>query len=161
VRNKIILGAACAALTTAATAACSGSPGGPETFTGTSTSLNSDTVRIHATGVLTDHGTIDLAGTSDKGTFVLKQGDLDVVHSRGVNTEHVDAATCAAEMTTIGTYNVTGGTRTYKGARGHGAFKIVFSGTLPRVNGTCASLDAAQPITGRLVFHADGPVTLG
>jgi hypothetical protein len=161
VRNKIIVGAACAGLAAASAAACSGSASGPETFTGTSTSLNSDTVRIHATGVLTDHGTIDLAGTSDKGTFVLKQGDVDVVHSRGTDTEHVDAANCVAEMTTIGTYNVTGGTRTYKGARGSGAFKIVFSGTLPKVNGTCANPDAAQPISGRLVFHADGQVTLG
>jgi hypothetical protein len=156
-----MVGVACAGLAAASAAACSGSASGPETFAGTSTSLNSDTVRIHATGVVTDHGHIDLAGTSDKGTFVLKQGDVDVVHSRGTDTEYVDPATCAAEMTTIGTYNVTGGTRTYKGARGYGAFKIVFSGTLPRVNGACANPDAAQPTSGRLVFHADGQVTLG
>jgi hypothetical protein len=161
VRNKIIVAVACAGLAAASAAACSSSASGPETFAGTSTSLNSDTVRIHATGVLTDHGRIDLAGTSDKGTFVLKQGNVDVVHSKGTDTEHIDAATCAAELTTIGTYNVTGGTGSYKGARGYGSFKIVFSGTLPRVNGTCASPDAAQPTSGRLVFHADGLVTLG
>ncbi len=118
-------------------------------------------MHVHATGVLNDHGTIDLAGNSDKGTFVLNQGDVDVVHSKGLNTQHLDAATCVAEMTTAGTYTVIGGTRAYKGARGHGDFKIVFSGTMPRVNGTCANPNTTQPVSGRLAFHADGPLTMG
>jgi hypothetical protein len=163
VQNKIIAAAVCGTLAAGAAAACSSgntSISGHERFAGTSTSLTSDTVRIHAVGVLSDRGTIDLAGTSDMGTFVLKNGDIDVVHSKGLNTVHVDAATCVAETTTIGSYNVTGGTRSYKGAKGHGAFKIVFSGTLPKVNGACANPDSTQPTSGRLVFHADGPVTL-
>jgi hypothetical protein len=159
-KKKIIVAAACASLAAASAAACS-SNSGSETFAGTSASLTTDTVRIHATGLLSDHGTIDLAGTSDKGTFVLKKGDVDVVHSKGLSIQHLDTGTCVDQMTTAGTYNVTGGTRSYKGARGHGDFKIVFSGTLPKADGACANPASAQPVSGRLVFRADGTVTMG
>jgi hypothetical protein len=159
----VILPAAVAAGLSLAACGSTTVKSGTETFSGsTASTANSPTVPLKASGVFADTGSIYLADSNSlKGTFKLSDGNLYVTHSKGVQRQTV-SKTCVAVFTETGTYVVTGGTGTYKGAAGGvGTYKVTFSATLPKLaDGKCNEAQSAQPVKGTslTVFHATGPV---
>jgi hypothetical protein len=164
---KIVGLVAAATLAAILLAACSSSSTGAETIYGTTTSTaNNPTIPLTATGVFTDTGTISLGGKSTKGTLHFKKGGLNVNHSNppAPNTpSSFNATTCRVAFAESGTFKVTGGTGPYKGATGHGTFKVTFAATLPKLaSGKCNESNSANPLPGTSLttFKATGNLTI-
>ncbi|HUY06456.1 MAG TPA: hypothetical protein VMU99_04280 [Acidimicrobiales bacterium] len=149
------------------TACGSSSTTGSETFSGSTTSTaNKPVVPLKASGVFTDTGSITLGGQSTKGTLTFSKGNLDLTHSKGSNSNtptSFNPSTCRVVFESLGTFKVTGGTGSYKGATGHGTFKVEFAASLPKLaNGKCNESNNAQPIAGSSLttFKATGTLTI-
>ena len=144
-------------------AACSSSASttGTETFAGSSTSVTSNIVPLTASGIVADHGTINLGGNGTKGTLDLAKGHVDVTHTNPSPPFSLDKTTCTGTSVASGTYTITGGTGSYAKATGHGTYKVTFTGKFPLVGGKCNPSPNATPTSGLTTFHASGPFTFG
>jgi hypothetical protein len=146
----------------------SSSTTGAESISGSTTSTaNVPVIPLKASGVFADTGSITLGnGKSTKGTLNFSKGKLDVMHSKGTNTNtptSFNTKTCHVVFDSGGTFKVTGGTGSYNGATGNGTFKVEFSATLPKLaNGKCNESNNAQPLAGSSLttFTATGTVTI-
>jgi hypothetical protein len=124
-------------------------------------------VPLHATGSITDHGSINLNTNGRPAVIKLAKGDLIVQHSNSNRkTTGYDQSTGVMTAVETGTFKVVSGTGSYKGANGHGDFRINL--TLKFAPGTSESTaqtssltvgPSGNPQSGVVVFHADGPVT--
>lgn len=157
--NKVIVRTACAALAVSAAACSASTVTGTENLSGTLANSNSTTLPVTATGVVSDHGTLNIGTSGEKAVFDLNKGHLDVTHTNPAPTTTM-TANCLATQTMAGTYQVTGGTGSYQGATGHGDYKIVSTEQFTKVNGSCPNPNGnASPTSAALVFHASGPLT--
>lgn len=127
-------------------------------------------IPLRATGVFKDDGaTLNLNGKPGKGSVVLKftNGWLDVTHFKGTMKQHLDAATCVFTVAVVVPYTVTGGTRAYKGASGHGTAHVSFLATAPRHaggkrKGKCDGSAKAIPVadSAQVMVLLSGPLKL-
>ncbi len=164
--------AAPAAALTLVLAGCSGGTGkaaatsaGTETFRGSTTNLTdidskTDMVTIAASGLVADHGSVSLAGSSKTSVLRLSGGTLTVAHAKGKSHQGISKQ-CAVTFWNKDSYTVVGGTGRYAHAAGHGIATITFTGSVPKKkDGTCNT--TTDDVTGaRETFVATGPLALG
>ena len=108
---------------------------------------------IIATGPIHAKGT-DTVVSDTRDTFKFPHGTLSIEHHAKKKSvkDSFDAVTCYFTHTERGTYKVTGGTRAYANARGHGHYSL-------RVSGVGCDQNA-PPEVFILVIRASGPLHL-
>jgi hypothetical protein len=165
-RNRILAGVSVLAI--AGTAAIAGvtsasaSPAAPsgssgfEFFSLITTSGNSPSSSIIATGVFTAGGTItDTSNTTATVTF--PNGTFVITHSKGTGTPRINGATCLFALAENGTYQVGDGTGAYAGISGHGIYRLNITAVAARNSaGKCSNRFAAY----QQIIKAQGPLSL-
>ena len=104
-------------------ASAAGGGGGTERFIGVNTSPTSQGGTVSATGPIHALGK-DIVLDNNHDKFVFPKGTLLVSHHQTSGTQHFDKVTCTAQITQQGTFTVTGGTKAYAGATGHGTYSL-------------------------------------
>ena len=158
----VVLAAGCSS-TSSGTAATSSpaAKSGTEVLAGTSTSTaNNAPIPLTATGVVHATGGKLPSGGANKGTDTIPftQGSLTVYHARTAGTQHFDKAACAFSGNETGTYTVQSGTGVFKGATGHGTYKVTFEGKFKLTGGKCKVSNSTEPASAQTTFHASGPL---
>lgn len=159
--NKAIAGIGTLALA----AACgSRTTSGARTFADHTTNL-SPSATVPITGSVVVTSTSGTLPSSSKGVLHMNNGTVDVTHSKGSNngqgSTKINAAKCSVVNVVTGTYEITGGTGSYKGATGSGIYKVTFDGTFAMTAGKCMITQNSSPASGLEVFYASGPLTVG
>lgn len=115
------------------------------------TSATASTFPVSGTGPIHALGT-DKVLKNNKDTFVFPKGNLDITHQKTSGSQHFDKANCTGRITEQGIYKVTGGTKAYANASGHGTYSLVgyFIG--------CAQNKPPQVVS--IVIQAAGPLHL-
>jgi hypothetical protein len=113
---------------------------------------NNSTPIVIATGPIHARG-MDQGINPSKDKFVFPKGTITVLHQTKHSSDTFDSTTCYGTHTETGTYQVTGGTRAYDDARGHGTASVTV---------TFVACDrSAPPLLFQLRIDASGPLTLG
>jgi hypothetical protein len=157
-----IASASTAAATTAALwlavpagAAAGPAASGTEHFQIVSTSANSSTASVIATGVFTAGGADHMGNKVD--TFVFSNGSFKVAHA-GPMRQSVNPKTCLLRVTGHGTYKISGGTGSYAKISGSGTYKLSVMAVLAKSAGKCSMRKA--PLASQEIVNASGPVRL-
>jgi len=157
------------ATSSAASAAVAGAKSGTEVIQGSTTKLsviesNASVVPLGAHGVVDTYGYIALSGpTNGRSTLYFHAGNLRVKHTQtsGGSQPSFNSKTCVASQVQGGLYTVVAGTGKFYGAKGHGRYTVDFTAKFPRLkNGKCNASNSAKPISGKISFLADGPLTV-
>jgi hypothetical protein len=101
---------------------------------------------IHGTGTQVGIATNQFRATLSSGTFVVTTSPETSTYSRSINH-----STCAETISESGTLTFSGGTGSYSGISGSGNFDNVYTETLPRSGGACATGSGVTPVAGS--FH--------
>ncbi|MBV8234812.1 MAG: hypothetical protein JO075_03830 [Acidimicrobiia bacterium] len=111
---------------------------------------------VLASGVFAAGGK-DVQVTPNLDRFVFSQGTLLVAHRTTANHDRFSPATCVANLSETGVYQITG-TGGLAGATGHGTY--VLHGTVIGPH-TAAGCSQTATGVGTIVVHASGPFSLG
>ena len=155
------------AITAAATVALVGGAGlaaasthtgvsGTEHFQLMSTSATSPTSSIIASGVFTAPG-VDHSGNKVD-TVDFPGGTLQIAHSNGTGTQHLDPKTCLMTISQHGTYKLQNGTGKYAGVSGSGTYQFTALAIGAKSGGKCTQ--SQPPVAWHQVINASGPVSL-
>jgi hypothetical protein len=156
------------ALTAAAAAAVMGGAGlaaasthaavsGTENFQLMSTSGNTNTSSIIASGVFTAPGA-DHEGANNMAKFVFANGTVSLKHSNGTGTQHFDPKTCLLTISQHGTYRLLSGTGKYAGITGSGKYQLSILAIGAKSGGKC--VQNKPPAAFHQVINASGPASL-
>lgn len=161
-RITMAAGVALAVLTALVLAACgSSSTTGNQSFNGSTSDLNANSLPLKVSGVVNTTGSLVLNSSSTtKGTIKTNSGDVYVTHNNPNTAPSVNTSACTATQVTKGTYKVTGGTGSFNGATGSGNYKIVFNGKFALTGGKCVITENSNPVSGTESFNASGPLTV-
>jgi hypothetical protein len=108
---------------------------------------------VIATGPIHARGTDQQINPVSKDKFVFPKGTITVLHQAKHSNNTFDSTTCYGTFTETGTYQVTGGTRAYDDARGHGTYNLNAS--------FVGCNQSAPPLLVQVRLDASGPLTLG
>lgn len=139
---------------------------GTEIIQGLTSGPDPASVRVNASGVFTDTGTLKLpVGNPRTITFSFSRGKLMVLNATGPTSgpQHVQTATCAFSQASAGTYRVLSGSSTgsYAGATGHGSYAFSSSGIAPKTaSGGCDMSSQATPGQALFTIRLRGPLVL-
>jgi hypothetical protein len=158
---------ALAGITAAAVPAMASTPQHHQVSTETFTSYglqagDGSHVRLAEYGVVDSHGSIDLTGSSQKGTIYGDRGNVYVWHSQGTDNHSAIPTsrwTCRETDRINGYYRVTGGTGEFWRADGGGSYTVVFTGVFrDSRRDRCTTDQNAQPLPGtsEVAFRASG-----
>ena len=93
---------------------------------------------------------VETGNTTDN--FVFPKGTLMVTHHKTSGTEGGSKKSCTDLITEKGTYTVTGGTKAYAGATGHGTYMLT---------GVVLGCDQNKPpVAVAPIIRASGPLSL-
>jgi hypothetical protein len=100
---------------------------------------------IHALGMDTP-----LSNNTDR--FAFPKGNLAITHHKTSGSQHFDKTNCTGRITEQGIFQITGGTKAYANASGHGTYSLVgyFIG--------CSQSKPPQAMS--IVIQAAGPINL-
>lgn len=119
----------------------------------TSDPSNNSTPIVIATGPIHARGTDQQINPVSKDKFVFPKGTITVPHQTKHSKDTFDRTTCYGTHTETGTYQVTGGTRAYDDAHGHGTYSLTIS--------FVGCDQSAPPLLFQLRIDASGPLSLG
>jgi hypothetical protein len=155
------------AASSAASASAAADRSGTEVIAGSTTNLaiiisNTTVVPVQASGVVNSVGTVPLSGPSNATSSLnFRAGKLTVHHKQTSSKQSTNLKTCVVSQAQGGVYTVVGGTGQFRGATGHGTFKVAFTITFPRLkNGKCNTSAKAVPVSGKISFLAFGPLSV-
>ena len=139
---------------------------GTEIIQGLTPGPDPTSLRVKASGVFTDTGTLKLPiGNPRTITFSFTRGKLLVLNATGPTSgpRTVRTATCAFSQASAGTYRVLSGdsTGSYAGATGHGSYAFSSSGIAPKTaSGGCNMSSEATPGQALFTIRLRGPLVL-
>ena len=139
---------------------------GTEIIAGLTPGRDPTSLRVKASGVFTDTGTLKLPiGNPRTITFSFSRGKLLVLNATGPTSgpRTVRTATCAFSQASAGTYRVLSGdsTGSYAGATGHGSYAFSSSGIAPKTaSGVCDMSSKATPGQALFTIRLRGPLVL-
>ena len=132
-------------------ASAAGGGGGTERFIVVSTSTSNGPVSgpVSATGPIHALGK-DVPVDNNHDKFVFPKGTVLVAHHKTSGTQHFDKVTCTAQITEQGTFTVTGGTKAYAGAKGHGTYSL---------SGIFIACPKKPPLAASFIIRGAGPLS--
>ena len=107
-----------------------------ETFYGYSPVL-SQHIPINASGVISDRGYLEQTG-NHQATVVLRHGSIYVSIGQWHDSMSLGLRTCVTTNTETFSYQITGGSQRYRGAKGNGRGSIEVRALVRRYHGMCA-----------------------
>jgi hypothetical protein len=148
----LVLGAAAFSVAGASLPAWAASgTSGTQHFLAVETSPTAKTFPLSATGPIHALGKdTPLSNNTDR--FAFPKGNLAITHHKTSGSQHFDKANCTGRITEQGIFQITGGTKAYAHASGHGTYSLVgyFIG--------CSQNKPPEAMS--IVIQAAGPIKL-